>query len=92
MRKPGLAYGHYLKSRDWAVRRRMMLRTTRFRCELCSAAHTGRRPLEVHHRTYECVGDESREDLVVLCPTCHQRHHDFVVTQQPELFDGGEAA
>jgi hypothetical protein len=31
--------------------------------------------LEVHHRTYERLGDERDEDLEVLCTRCHEQHH-----------------
>jgi hypothetical protein len=32
--------------------------------------------LDVHHRTYERVGQEQLRDLIVLCRTCHSRYHD----------------
>jgi hypothetical protein len=31
--------------------------------------------LEVHHKTYERLGDERDEDLEVLCARCHEQHH-----------------
>ena len=31
--------------------------------------------LEVHHRTYERLGEELASDLTVLCNRCHHVHH-----------------
>lgn len=30
--------------------------------------------LHVHHRTYERLGEELPEDLVVLCEVCHEAY------------------
>jgi 5-methylcytosine-specific restriction endonuclease McrA len=32
--------------------------------------------LEVHHRTYERVGEERPADVIALCKACHEKHHD----------------
>jgi replicative DNA helicase len=32
--------------------------------------------LEVHHRTYERIGQERSEDLTVLCDVCHGLFHE----------------
>lgn len=32
--------------------------------------------LEVHHRTYERVGNERPADVIALCKACHEKHHD----------------
>lgn len=31
--------------------------------------------LQLHHMTYERIGDEALSDLTPLCPTCHQMVH-----------------
>lgn len=31
--------------------------------------------LEVHHLTYERLGREADDDLIVLCPSCHREQH-----------------
>lgn len=33
------------------------------------------RALQVHHKTYERLGEERDADLEVLCETCHKGHH-----------------
>jgi len=33
------------------------------------------RNLEVHHLTYDRLGDERMDDLEVLCPDCHRKAH-----------------
>ncbi len=38
-------------------------------CQKCGSG-SGRR--EVHHKTYERVGNERLDDLIVLCPECHE--------------------
>lgn len=55
----------------WKARREEALDRRGRRCELCRA--TSR--LQVHHNTYERVGAELPDDLVVLCNACHARHH-----------------
>ena len=39
--------------------------------------------LEVHHLTYERIGREHPDDLIVLCPPCHARIHGLEHTDEP---------
>ncbi len=64
-------YGEYLRSESWAAKRRRALKFWRYRCCLCNSRV---RP-HTHHRTYERIGDERLEDLVILCRACHAHHH-----------------
>ena len=63
-----MPYQQYLQTPEWFARRTAALRRAGYRCQLCN--RTGR--LEVHHRTYERRGNESPEDLIVLCDECHR--------------------
>ncbi len=64
-------YREYLKTPHWDSVRRMMLWLQPF-CQQCEFPYE----LNVHHKTYERLGDERvPEDLVVLCASCHMRHH-----------------
>jgi 5-methylcytosine-specific restriction endonuclease McrA len=63
-------YAAYLQTPHWQGKRAEMLRRQR-RCTLCLR----RRTLDVHHVTYERIGEELPGDLVVLCERCHHRHH-----------------
>ena len=65
-------YHDYLTSDAWHAKRTLALQRAGHRCQLCSS-HSG--PLNVHHNSYERLGDEEQEDLIVLCRDCHQRFH-----------------
>ena len=41
------------------------------RCTTCDSSDA----LSLHHRTYENLGNEKRDDLVWLCSTCHLSIH-----------------
>lgn len=67
-------YVTYMLSAAWRNNpaRLRELAAANFACRLCpNAAATGTR-IEVHHRTYERLGDEVDGDLVALCSECHQ--------------------
>ena len=55
-----LPYEEYLRSAHWRRRRTEKLEGAGRRCELCGAS---RAPLDVHHRTYERMGEEQDGDL-----------------------------
>lgn len=65
-------YRLYLQSEQWNARRQAVLKRARNRCQECRKK---RRPLEVHHRTYERIGAEWDEDLEALCWECHRGKH-----------------
>ena len=64
-------YQKYLLSDEWSLKRARAIELAGGRCQLCNSED----PLNVHHRTYERIGDERPEDLTVLCKTCHALHH-----------------
>jgi len=64
-------YLAYLSSPAWKTRAADARRRAGRRCQLCN--RTGE--LHVHHRTYERLGHELDEDLIVLCSRCHNRFH-----------------
>lgn len=65
-------YEEYLRSTRWQILRGEALQRFDNRCALCYDD----RNLEVHHRTYDRLGDEEISDLVALCSWCHGKHHD----------------
>lgn len=67
-----MPYVDYLETSYWQELRRSKVRAAGFRCERCRATNTR---LDVHHLNYERRGYERREDLVVLCKTCHESEH-----------------
>jgi hypothetical protein len=66
-----MPYDDYLKTEEWQMRRQAALRQADYQCFMCP----NKSKLEVHHRTYERLGAERPEDLIVLCESCHRRHH-----------------
>lgn len=63
------SYRRRLLAEDWrkVIRPRIIARA-RGRCERCGCRSE---ILEVHHRHYESLWNEALEDLVALCPPCH---------------------
>jgi len=69
-------YDRYLEGEHWQAFRnhvlaQQMLRLGRNQCETCSSPH----PLDVHHLTYERLGNELLADVSVLCRPCHDKTH-----------------
>lgn len=67
-------YKDYLKTYDWNETRKIILKEANYKCQLCGAREVR---LNVHHNTYENIGNEHREDLVVLCDDCHKKFHNY---------------
>jgi 5-methylcytosine-specific restriction endonuclease McrA len=65
-------YKEYLQSEDWAGKRREKLHQANYKCEVCGRDDLR---LDVHHRTYERLGNEWMSDLQVLCRYCHKVNH-----------------
>lgn len=61
----------YLRSPHWATTRKVALERAERRCQVCNAKDN----LDVHHRTYERLGEERPADLTVLCRRCHDLFH-----------------
>ena len=65
------AYGPYLASAAWGKKRELVFRRARGFCEGCGLVP----PEEVHHLSYEHVGNEFLFELVAICHGCHERIH-----------------
>lgn len=66
-----MPYSEYLQTPEWKEKRKKALRFARFKCQLCNSAER----LNVHHRTYERLGQELMGDLITLCNDCHGIFH-----------------
>jgi len=64
-------YAMYLKTDGWKERRKGALKYADKRCQLCNSTDK----LNVHHNTYDNLGDEMPRDLIVLCEACHYYLH-----------------
>lgn len=66
-----MPYEEYLRTMHWSTVRRAALERSNWRCALCLSQVR----LDVHHITYENLGDELPEDVVALCRKCHDQQH-----------------
>jgi 5-methylcytosine-specific restriction endonuclease McrA len=62
-------YEKYLESEAWQQKRGLVLKRANWMCEGCGK----NRANQVHHLTYERVGDEMLFDLVAICKECHDK-------------------
>lgn len=67
-----MPYDEYRRTKEWKQRARATKTRAGNRCALCNKPG----PLHAHHRTYERRGNERPDDLIALCPQCHQLYHD----------------
>lgn len=67
-----MSYADYLHTPEWRRTRAAAILRAGGCCSL-DVTHTD--GLEVHHRTYERLGEELASDLTVLCKVCHRLHH-----------------
>jgi 5-methylcytosine-specific restriction endonuclease McrA len=68
-------YDEYIRSDAWKSRAAKARRRAGDRCQVCNS---DQRPLHVHHRTYERLGNEKPHDLTALCAECHALFHNRV--------------
>lgn len=64
----------YLRSDHWQEIRAKALASSNFCCQGCSAT----KKLQVHHLTYNTLGSETVDDLMVLCDSCHSLSHELL--------------
>lgn len=86
-------YQAYLNSPRWQAIRKRLYREYEYKCAMCGSSIN----LNVHHITYENLGEEKDEDLTVLCQQCHSDIHgkhtffDDLCIAWNRLFDEWEA-
>src|ERR1700719_4251103 len=61
----------YRASKQWIELRKLVYSARGHKCEKCESTNK----LHVHHKTYENFGNESLDDLELLCSTCHRKRH-----------------
>lgn len=64
-------YALYLKSASWGFFRRHVLNIRGEKCQLCGREDK----IEVHHMTYNRIGNEDIRDVLVVCHSCHEYVH-----------------
>ena len=65
-------YSAYLQSERWRLKRGLVMQACNFQCQICGVRHDFKNRLQVHHYTYERIGNEKLDDLVALCKHCHK--------------------
>lgn len=60
-------YQEYLRTGHWSIVRERVMREANWTCGC------GARARDVHHDTYENLGDEQKGDCRALCGKCHAR-------------------
>lgn len=78
-------YQEYIKSPEWKTTSNKAKERAGYRCQLCNRKGTYS-TLHTHHRTYERLGLEFDDDLIVLCNKCHKKHHDIELHEE-SIFD-----
>lgn len=78
-------YHEYIKSPEWEETSKKSKERAGYRCQLCNKKGTYT-TLHTHHRTYERLGLEFDEDLIVLCKKCHKKHHEIELHEE-SIFD-----
>lgn len=71
MEAGNLSYKRYINSTVWKKTRLRIIADRGGKCERCDNIKS----LQVHHLTYENMGNELDTDLEVLCRTCHNKEH-----------------
>ena len=65
-------YNRYLLSPEWSKKRIAVMKRANFICEGCLQ----KTAVQVHHLTYDRVGNEMLFDLVAVCSDCHKAIHE----------------
>lgn len=61
-------YKAYLRSSEWRERRKEFIEEVNGECEDCGS----KKNIQVHHLNYDNIGDETEDDVEVLCKDCHE--------------------
>lgn len=76
-KKPPKWYQDYLDSDKWKLTREKLLKLWGHACAICNCTKE-KSVLDVHHRTYERLGNEQPTDCIIVCRSCHNLIHDHV--------------
>lgn len=68
-------YYEYINSLEWMKKSGEAKRRAGYKCQVCNRSNS-ETVLHTHHRTYERLGAEREQDLIVLCRECHRIFHE----------------
>ena len=63
-------YYDYINSEKWAQKSKKIIESIG-NCEKCNSHDN----LQCHHLKYQNIGNETKEDIKVLCENCHEKEH-----------------
>lgn len=72
-------YSLYLRSKHWRDVKRRYYSKYPYKCIKCG----WKKNIQLHHLTYERIGNERLTDLQALCVRCHREAHGLVKLGQP---------
>ena len=80
-------YNIYICSGEWTEKSRRFIESVG-RCQECHSNVD----LQCHHLNYQCLGNETKEDIQVLCDKCHEKkhEHDDYKKRLSKRFVGGQ--
>jgi 5-methylcytosine-specific restriction endonuclease McrA len=67
-------YDRALASDRWRQLRTRVLAERGYACERCGMTLT---PLDLHHLHYRTLGEETPDDVELLCHRCHDNQHSY---------------
>ncbi len=68
-----IAYGAYLNSSAWQIKRKQILGRDNYLCQFCKEE----KATQVHHLSYDNLGNECEFELLSVCHSCHQIIHNI---------------
>lgn len=74
-----MPYRDYLLTEHWQEFRRVALKHHGKKCKVCGS----KRFLHVHHLSYDNLGNESVDDVEILCRYCHEEYHGIISCNHP---------
>lgn len=81
-----MEYREYLKSDHWRQFRKQMIHRAGYVCSRCGYKPKDPFTLNVHHKTYERLGQEDPGDVLVLCYKCHMKEHDALHRARQRMY------
>ena len=67
-------YQEYLHSAAWRQRASQAKQRAHWQCQECGNGGN-KSSLHAHHKTYQRLGHERDDDIIILCEECHSNKH-----------------
>ena len=67
-------YYKYIQSPEWKQKATEVKERAGWKCQLCNKEGSNG-DLHAHHNNYKNLGNETEQDIIVLCAACHKKFH-----------------